>query len=140
MSRNHEPTPARPIQLKLWPDEAGQVLVPCELCGHLTDVLPHLRRRQQEIEERLLDDPRVKALRGYKTRYAFLQAVLPVLLYNHEPLGISQIAFETGYSVSGAHRHVKALVRSGILLALPKRAGGAYQQYRLALTGEISTN
>lgn len=137
MSKSREPVP---IQLKLWPDEAGRVLVPCELCGHPTDVLPHLRRRQREIEERVLDDPRVKALRGYKTRYAFLQAVLPVLLYNHEPLGVSQIAYETGYSVSGAHRHVRALVRAGILLAQPKRAGGAYQQYRLALTGQISAN
>lgn len=118
------------IQLKLWPDD-GRIDVHCPHCGHRFDVLPQLECRQTELEQRALNDPRVRMLP--RPRREFLKAALPVFLFSQEPVGISTIAEELTFSKSGAYRQVSNLVRAGILIAEPKRVGGQYNQYRLAL-------
>lgn len=119
----------KPIQLTLWPDDGGAVTIACTHCGTHIDVLPQLQRRQDEVEQAVLQHPRVKALRE-RTR-EFLVAALPVLLYSSEPVGVTQLADEAGYSVSGAYWQVGHLLKQDILIAEIKRSGGTYHQYRL---------
>ena len=120
---------AKAIQLTLWPDDDDAVMVTCTHCGTQFDALSQLQRRQDEIERAILSHPQVKALRS-RTR-EFLAAALPVLLYSSEPVGVTQIADEAGYSVSGASWQVGHLLKQNILIAEPKTKGGTYCQYRL---------
>lgn len=115
------------IQLTLWPDQ-DQVAVTCPRCAQTFDALPALRRHQAAHERAVLEHPQVKALR--ERTAAFLELALP-LLQTGQPVGVTQLADETDYSLPGAYRHIRHLLDRGVLAAEPKTPGGTYHHYRL---------
>jgi predicted HTH transcriptional regulator len=132
-----------PVQLKLWPDEAGQVEVQCVHCGWRFDALPQIRQQQTDMEQRVLAHPQVRALRTRTRTQAFFEQLLPTLLCVEGPVGVKQIADETDYSVGGAHYQIQRLVKSGVLRAVHKvqnGRSGTYHQYELAISSQILAN
>ncbi len=131
------------VQLKLWPDAAGQVEVQCDHCGWRFDALPQLKQQQTDMEQRVLAHPRVKALTARVRTRAFFEQLLPTLITLEGPVGVKQIADETAYSVGGAHYQIQRLVESGVLRAVRKvqnGRGGTYHQYELAISIQMRAN
>lgn len=120
------------VQLTLWLNDPDVVEHQCSRCGSQINVMPRLRQLEQRGAARVLADPRIARLPS-RTR-AFFERALPLLLTG-DPVGITPLADETDYTPGGANRHVRHLLASGVLHAEPKRTGGTYHVYRLALNG-----
>lgn len=63
----------------------------------------------------------------------FFDAVLGVLM-EVERVGLQRLADTAGLSKQGAYRQVNVLVTHGVLAKVPKRAGGRYSLYQLAIS------
>lgn len=119
------------VQLSLWLEDDDTARVQCTHCGHTFNALGQIRARSDVAEQLLLQHPAIRALPGASKR--FFGRTLDVLL-SSEQVGLTEIAAEADYTLSGAQRQVKKLVERGILAAVPKRTGGTYHQYRLAIS------
>jgi len=118
------------VQLSLWLEDDDTAKVQCTHCGHTFNALGQIRARSEAAEQLLLEHPTVRALPSATRR--FFAAALDVLL-GSERVGMTEIADETGYSTSGTRWQLLKLVDARILEAVPKRDGGTYHQYKLAV-------
>lgn len=115
-------------QLRLWPDDDGQVIIQCTHCGGQFDASPQLKQHQAAMEARVLTHPRVRALPA-RTQ-DFLAAALPAFHFAPEA-GVCEIARSASYSPSGAYWQIDKLVSNHVFKRVPK--GEKYSLYRLAI-------
>jgi hypothetical protein len=97
--------------------------VTCPHCGHRFNALD---------QHKVLEHPQVAVL-PEPTQQFLHDAPRAFLLGNL--VGVAQLHRWTGLSKSGVRHQLQLLVRRGVAEAVPKRPGGSYCQYRLALNG-----
>jgi Fic family protein len=112
-----------PRQLPLF--DLDTLEVSCPHCGHRFDAVKALAD-----ERRVLEHPQV-ALLPEPTQQFLRESPREFLLGGQ--VGVAQLHRWTGLSKAGVHHQLALLVRRGVAQAIPKRPGGKYCQYRLAL-------
>lgn len=122
----------RAIQLTLWAESESTYEYQCQHCGHRQNIMPDLRQSMARAIDQIMTHP--SAARLHKPSKRFLGQVLPLLL-TAETVGFTQIESEADLGRTGTRNQIIRLREAGILEAVPKRDGGVYHVYRLAVNG-----